>query len=86
LDEHYEWNEFTKEWTERARLTFPRGHAGESTRAIGCGFIIIAGSANDFKVLTDISYYDIDGDYWIKIGDVPKWVRNNVIFLCGVCC
>jgi len=83
LVQNYEWDPVNKLWTQRTSLPFPRGHAGESTRPISCGFLVAAGTTNDFAITKDISFYDIGSDSWIKIGDMPGEVRTPVCDIRG---
>jgi len=78
LDSNYEWDAVDKVWTERARTPFPRGHAAESSRPVSCGFIQAGGSLNGAGITTNIQYYDIKTDSWIKIGDLPVAVQSPV--------
>jgi N-acetylneuraminic acid mutarotase len=70
--EVYEYDAEKNIWIQRASMLIPRGHASASTRAIGCGFIIIGGTTNGTGKTTDVSYYDIPSDTWTKIGDLPS--------------
>jgi Kelch motif len=74
-DALYEFVVRTETWVRRANMPLARGHATASTRAIGCGFFIAGGSVNSpigiLNRTTDMSYYDIPSDRWMRLGDVP---------------
>jgi len=85
LDSNYEWDAGEGSWTARARLPFKRGHASESTRPISCGFIQAGGATNILSLtpnllasISDISYYDIETNSWVKIGDLPVNAKTPV--------
>lgn len=82
LNNVYEWNAVTAEWTRRANLPFPRGHAPSSTIPIGCGFVIAGGSINSisgcYNQTSDISYYDIATNAWTSIGNLSNTVKSPV--------
>lgn len=73
----YEWIPSTEQWVKRADMPFERGHASSSTTAFGCGFVILAGAINGGKT-SDISYYDIANDSWIKVGDMDSQPKTPV--------
>jgi hypothetical protein len=75
---NYEWDSVNERWIERADMLSDRGHFSSSTRAIGCGFIIAAGTSNGVGSITDISYYDIDSNKWTKIGDMWKAMNTPI--------
>jgi len=66
-----EYNFEANQWTKRADMPIPRSHATSSTRAYGCGFLIITGTTNGASRTPDVSYYEPATDTWTKIGDVP---------------
>ena len=47
IKDNYEWDAMNKMWIRRKSMPFTRGHTASSTRAIGGGFIIAAGSTNE---------------------------------------
>jgi N-acetylneuraminic acid mutarotase len=73
-----EWIPTTATWKRRANMTFSRGHSSASTIAYGCGFLMIGGAINGGNQTTDISYYGIDTDSWISIGDLPDKINTPV--------
>jgi hypothetical protein len=78
VDHNYEWDANKEIWLQRQKLPFPRGHASSSTRAISCGFIMIAGTANVVGPIRDITYYDIPSDKWTKIGELSNSIKTPV--------
>lgn len=48
LDNNYEWDVDSESWIEKQSMPFTRGHASSSTNAVNCGFLIAAGSTNEF--------------------------------------
>jgi hypothetical protein len=76
--EHYEYDALKDFWTQRKNMTIPRGHAASSTRAIGCGFIMVAGCTNGGKKLADISYYNIPTNTWTSIGNLTTDINTPV--------
>jgi N-acetylneuraminic acid mutarotase len=79
LDNNVEWDAENEKWIERKPMPSTKGHAASSTRAIGCGYIMVGGSSNSRRGETDdISYYDIPSDTWIKIGTLPKKMNTPV--------
>lgn len=48
VDDNYEWDIAGERWIRRRDLPFTRGHASSSTNAVNCGFMIAAGSTNEF--------------------------------------
>lgn len=81
IDVNYEWDAIGEKWIKRADMPFTRGHASSSTNAVPCGYIIAAGSTNEFGKTKDISYYDIASDSWTKIGELPNAINTPV---CGI--
>jgi hypothetical protein len=82
-DQIYEWVTETESWIEREHMPFTRGHAGSSTRAIGCGFLIAGGSTNEFGKTDDVSYYDIPTDSWTSIGNISLPINTPVCDISG---
>ena len=82
LDKVYEWDAVTMQWTQRANMPFPCGHAPSSTIPIGCGFVIAGGSINSptgcYYRTSDISYYDIETNTWTSIGNLSDAVNAPV--------
>ena len=78
LADHVEWDAENEQWIKRQSMPFPRGHSASSTRAIGCGYITIAGAKNRWAKTSDVSYYDIPSDSWKKIGDLPEALNTPV--------
>jgi N-acetylneuraminic acid mutarotase len=78
FDDIYEFNPVTEVWTQRQDMPLTRGHASASTRAVSCGFIIIAGTSNLIGKITDISYYDIPTNTWTKVGELTKAINSPV--------
>jgi N-acetylneuraminic acid mutarotase len=74
----FEWDQASKTWIRRADMPLPRGHASSSTIAYGCGFIMIGGAVNGNDKTTNISYYAINTNTWIKIGDLPLKMNTPV--------
>jgi len=75
--DNVEWDAENETWIRRKSMPFARGHTASSTRAIACGYIIAAGSTNSGKT-SDISFYDIPSDKWMKIGDIPNKLNTPV--------
>jgi len=48
VDDNYEWNMQGKKWIKKKDMPFTRGHASSSTNPVNCGFMISAGSTNEF--------------------------------------
>ena len=65
-------------WTRRTNMPVPRSHANASTRAYGCGFLILSGTTNGQVRTKDISFYDPVADTWTYIGDVPNGLNVPV--------
>jgi N-acetylneuraminic acid mutarotase len=65
-------------WIARQSLPFPRGHASSSTRAYGCGFLVVAGCKNGSIKISDVTYYEIDSNTWTKIGDYAVALNTPV--------
>jgi hypothetical protein len=76
--EHFEYDAVNDQWFARKFMTLPRSHAASSTRAIGCGFIMVAGCTNGGLKISDISYYDVPTDTWTKIGDLSSAINTPV--------
>jgi N-acetylneuraminic acid mutarotase len=76
--EHFEYDALNDRWFVRKNMTIPRGHAASSTRAIGCGFIMVAGCTNGGQKIADISYYDIPTDSWTSLGNLTAPVNTPV--------
>jgi hypothetical protein len=78
----FEYDADTDIWTRRASMLFERSHFSASTTPYkNCGIIIAGGARNGSPTslrLTDISYYSIETDTWVKIGDMPD-PRNTPI-------
>lgn len=77
-NELYEWDALNELWINRAPMLLARGHATESTRAFGCGFIVAGGSTNEYGKISDISYYHIPTNTWTSIGNLPKAINTPV--------
>jgi hypothetical protein len=75
---HFEYDAINDQWFERHFMTIPRSHAASSTRAIGCGFIMVAGCTNGGVKIADISYYDIPTDTWTSIGNLSDAINTPV--------
>lgn len=78
LSDHYEYDAINNVWYKRKFMSIPRSHHASSTRAIGCGFIVVAGCTNGGKRIADVSYYDIPTDTWTKIGDLTDSINTPV--------
>lgn len=78
LSHTYEYDFSSDSWTKRKDMPIPRSHASSSTRAYGCGFLIISGTTNGAERTSDISYYDPQTDSWTKVGDVPVGLNTPV--------
>lgn len=82
IPDFFEYSADTDTWTRRASMLFERSHFSSSTTTYkNCGIIIAGGARNGSPTsqrLTDISYYSIEMDTWIKIGDLPD-PRNTPI-------
>ena len=62
-----------KQWVQRANMLIPRGHANSSTRAYGCGLILVSGTTNlPTGKIDSIHYYDIPTDTWQEIGSLGE--------------
>lgn len=70
-----EYDRITGTWSSLRTMPLERGHASSSTIPYACGFLIMGGSTNTGKT-TDISYYDIPTDVWVKVGDMNKKVNT----------
>jgi len=68
----------TNQWSKRADLPIPRSHATSSTRAYGCGFLIVSGTTNGAVRTADISYYEPNSNTWTSIGTVPNGLNTPV--------
>lgn len=75
----HEWISETETWVSRTDMLIPRGHASYSAIPYpkAHGFIIIAGSTNG-GVTSDISYYNIDTDVWVHIGDFASKINTPI--------
>lgn len=78
IADHYEYDVVNDVWIERKLMTIPRSHHASSTRAIGCGFVVVAGCTNGGQRLSDISYYDTVSDTWTVIGNLAAPVNTPV--------
>lgn len=62
-----------QQWIQRASMAIKRGHANASTRAYGCGLIMVAGTTNKPTGKIDrIDYYDIPSNTWTQIGNLGE--------------
>ena len=60
-----------QQWLQRANMLVERGHASSSTRAYGCGLIMVSGTTNKpTGKIASIHYYDIPTDNWFDIGSL----------------
>ena len=78
LNDLAEYNFLQDTWTRRTNMTVPRSHATASTRAYGCGFLIISGTTNGQVRTRDISFYNPTDDTWTYIGDLPNGLNAPV--------
>jgi N-acetylneuraminic acid mutarotase len=79
VDDNYEYNVAADTWIQHPNMPFTRGHAASSTRAYGNGYIVVAGSTNEYGKTSDISYYDIPSQSWTKnIGKLPNALNTPV--------
>jgi N-acetylneuraminic acid mutarotase len=82
LRDVFEYIPTSDTWVRRASMLFERSHFSSSTTPYKqCGIIIAGGARNGNTTsqrLTDVSYYNIETDSWIKIGDIPD-ARNTPI-------
>ena len=81
IADNYEYDVQNNVWIKLKDMPFTRGHASSSTRAMGWGYWIAAGSTNNEsrkQKTKDISFYDITTDTWTKIGDLPKAINTPV--------
>jgi hypothetical protein len=76
--DNYEWDGTNKVWIKRADMKLARGHASSSTVGYGCGYLMIGGAINTGSKTSDISYYAIDTNTWMKIGDLPKAINTPI--------
>jgi N-acetylneuraminic acid mutarotase len=76
--DNFEWDNMNKIWIRRANMTIPRGHASSSTVPYGCGFIMAGGAINNDTQTSDVSYYGIDTDTWISIGNLTQPINTPV--------
>lgn len=83
VDMNFEWDAINKAWVRRAPLPFARGHMTGSTRPISCGFFVAGGSANNFAVSSEVTYYDIETDSWQRIGELPNQIRTPICDVYG---
>jgi hypothetical protein len=77
-DDHYEYIVANDTWVKRQSLPMPRGHASSSTRAHGCGYLVIGGCTNGGQHLSDVTYYSVETDSWVKIGALPEGLNTPV--------
>jgi hypothetical protein len=75
--DNYEFDPVNEVWIKRHDMIFGRGHSSESTLHISCGYVIMAGTANDGKT-KEIHYYDIPSDSWTRIGEFPAFINTPV--------
>jgi N-acetylneuraminic acid mutarotase len=75
VKDNYEYNAAGDVWIKRADLPFARGHGSSSSRAISCGYYIVAGAVNGGGKTSDVSYYDIPTDTWTHVGNL--WTELN---------
>jgi Galactose oxidase, central domain len=75
---NYEWIAANDTWVARQSMALSRGHAASSTKAIGCGFLVIGGTTNEQGMTGDISFYDIPSNSWTSIGSLPAVVNTAV--------
>jgi hypothetical protein len=62
-----------QQWIQRASMAMKRGHASASTRAYGCGLIMLGGTTNrPIGKIDSIDYYDIPSNTWTKIGNLGE--------------
>jgi Kelch motif len=81
--DNLEWDAAKEVWLRRKSMPMTRGHAASSTRAVGCGFIIAAGSTNENGKTADVSYYDIPTDTWTSVGKLPNSINTPVCDISG---
>ena len=68
-----------QQWIQRANMLVKRGHANSSTRAYGCGLIMVSGTTNrPTGKIDSIHYYDIPTDAWSEIGHLGDAVNTPV--------
>jgi N-acetylneuraminic acid mutarotase len=72
-----------EKWIRRASMPIARSHATASTRPARCGFIVAGGSFNSMtrkkNRTSDISYYDVQSNSWISIGNVPVAMATPMV-------
>jgi N-acetylneuraminic acid mutarotase len=78
FDDVYEFDPVQEVWTQRQDMPLTRGHASASTRAVSCGFFIIAGTSNGIGAIKDMSYYDIPSNSWTKVGELSSAINSPV--------
>jgi hypothetical protein len=78
LDDVYEFDPVREVWTQRQDMPFSRGHASASTRAVSCGFFIIASATNGSARTKDMSYYDIPSNSWTKVGELTNALNSPI--------
>lgn len=81
--EIYEFDAENETWIRRADMPVTRGHAASSTRPISCGFLIAAGTTNEYGKTADVSYYNIPTDAWTSIGNLTNALNTPVCDLKG---
>jgi hypothetical protein len=81
--DNFEWDAVKEVWIRRKSMPTTRGHAASSTRAVGCGFIVAAGSTNEYGKTADVSYYDIPTNTWTSLGNLPNALNTPVCDING---
>jgi hypothetical protein len=74
----YEYNAVSNKWTKQSNLPFARAHATISTRAIGCGIVVVGGNTNGGQILANVTYYHIPSNAWIQLGSLPVALNTPV--------
>jgi len=78
VSDNYEYDVATDTWIKLADIPIPRGHSSSSTRAMGCGFWMAAGTTNDTGTTKDVSFYDIELNTWTHIGETRNPIKTPV--------
>lgn len=78
LDTVAEYDFASNTWTPKNPMPIPRSHATSSTRAYGCGFVMVSGTTNGHIKTKDISYYEPESDSWTSIGELPHGLNTPV--------
>ncbi len=82
----------TRQWSQVASLPEPRSHTHNSTIVIGGKrLVLVGGSGNDHRTMTDLLEYDEANDRWFFIGNMPgarsaavaKMLGNHIIVTGG---